>query len=893
MALPTFVAAGAMSSGTAAITPAHPAGIATDDILLLFLETSAQEIGIATLNGGTWTLVPSSPQQVSGSDAGAVSRLTVFWSRYNGTQTAPVTTDSGDHQVGVILAFRGCSTTGHPWDVTNGSTDGASNTALSAVGNTTRVADCLIVIASARGNDAAGAGFSAWANADLANVTERFDDGAVDGTGGGIGIATGELATAGAYGATTATVSTSGDAFVTIALRPPAPAGPFTLAWFLEADMDRNGSYETDLLPYTAAFAGDLSVRRGVNPDGSFQVSTFQLPLDNTSGDWTPELSTSAQFGKVYPAIPVRWRATYDANYVLWQGYITDLELDYAPAVRSAQFTAEDIFGLLSHYQDISATVSTTRRTDQGINQILTNVGLTSTDWNLGLGEQTMTVHYAAGDEAIDAVMEVVRSELGGLLWASATGKITFEGRSKRLGIAVDQTWGDGTTVVPIHERYVTNMQQLITRVSVEVTPFVADPAAKKASRWGRGSSSEGGLDDSIAIAAGQTYTVRARYGSPASSAITPVATDDYKGNASADGGGTNKTANLTVTFTDYGGEYEAQIRNDDAATVYLTKWGVRGTGRHPELTDSTPIFRYNLPIPLLKIDGTLDLKLNLIDDAPTTAPIAQDYAYYLLRKGRYPAPRLHLTFAWKNAATITAMLSAEIGQRIDYANTGLTTKGSNVDDIYYIEAIEHSVPTPAPNGASAFSTITLVPAWAYGNLGQIIYDTFNRANGNINLTDNAKTWANVGDVDIASNVAKSAALTVQNPNIDLTRTDCIVEASLGLTSFEATGRIGLIWRFTDTSNYWRAYIENDGDLIVLAKVVAGVTTIVSSVAYTLGTTAEMRVVVQGNRHRVFVDRKLYIDQTDSALNAQTRVGMYCLNTVLGTWDNFYAIALN
>ena len=60
--IPTFVAAGTVTSGTGTITPALPSGIATDDILLLFLETSNQAISISNPNGGTWTAVTNSPQ---------------------------------------------------------------------------------------------------------------------------------------------------------------------------------------------------------------------------------------------------------------------------------------------------------------------------------------------------------------------------------------------------------------------------------------------------------------------------------------------------------------------------------------------------------------------------------------------------------------------------------------------------------------------------------------------------------------------------------------------------------------------------------------------------------------------------------------------------------------
>ena len=59
---PTFVAAGTVASGTGTITPALPAGLQANDILLLFVETANQAISITNQNGGTWTQVTGSPQ---------------------------------------------------------------------------------------------------------------------------------------------------------------------------------------------------------------------------------------------------------------------------------------------------------------------------------------------------------------------------------------------------------------------------------------------------------------------------------------------------------------------------------------------------------------------------------------------------------------------------------------------------------------------------------------------------------------------------------------------------------------------------------------------------------------------------------------------------------------
>ncbi len=224
MALPTYVAAGAPSSGVAAITPALPAGIAANDILLMVVETrSNQAIGIANANGGTWTALGS--QDVTGTTA---TRLTVFWSRYNGTQGDPTTTDSGDHQIAYIEAWRGCITTVDPFEGGVGGVDATSDTTLTATGSSTTGPDRIVIVAASRDNDAAGAHYSGWTNADLANIIERFDDGTIQGNGGGLGVISGEKATSGAYGNTTATLAAAtSDAFMAFALIP-AGGTPYT-----------------------------------------------------------------------------------------------------------------------------------------------------------------------------------------------------------------------------------------------------------------------------------------------------------------------------------------------------------------------------------------------------------------------------------------------------------------------------------------------------------------------------------------------------------------------------------------------------------------------------------------------------------------------------------------
>ena len=209
MAAPVQRVIGTYVSGLNAITPAPNAGHVSGDVELLFVETANEAITLTT---------PAGFAQVTGSGVGVGTaagtdgtRMTVFWRLWDGAAGSPTTADSGNHQIAVIASYSGVIATGNPWDVVGSNQQTPATTAGSASGVTTTVADTLVVIATAGAQpDALGtAEFSGWTNANLATLTERFDQTDTAGNGGAIGIADGSLATAGATGATTFTTATS------------------------------------------------------------------------------------------------------------------------------------------------------------------------------------------------------------------------------------------------------------------------------------------------------------------------------------------------------------------------------------------------------------------------------------------------------------------------------------------------------------------------------------------------------------------------------------------------------------------------------------------------------------------------------------------------------------
>jgi len=216
---PTFQAAGTAVSGTAAVTPAWPAH-AVDDVALLFVESAGGEAATLSTAAG-FVAVTGSPQATGATTAG--TRITVFWARATSTaMPSPTVADPGDHVYAQILTYRGVIATGNPWDITGGGVKAAPTTSVTVTSVTTTGPNDLIVQAVARDINNVGGVFSLEANGNLTGITERSDAGTgVVGNGGGFVVWDGVMATAGATGSTGATVLSSINAFLTIALSPP------------------------------------------------------------------------------------------------------------------------------------------------------------------------------------------------------------------------------------------------------------------------------------------------------------------------------------------------------------------------------------------------------------------------------------------------------------------------------------------------------------------------------------------------------------------------------------------------------------------------------------------------------------------------------------------------
>ena len=215
----TFVAAGAVIGSSADVTVALPAGWAEDDIFLIHLETRGDQAVPVPVG---WTeLANAISTNSSGIDD---TRCTVLWRRATSSESNVTITDPGNHVVAFMTAWRGCETSGSPFDATQTSSDATLDTSITATGPTTTVANAMVVFSTAAGDEST---FSAWANSNLVSITEAQQGFTAFGSDGAVGAAYGIKAAAGAVGNSTATVSTAEEeANVVTALIPAgAPSG--------------------------------------------------------------------------------------------------------------------------------------------------------------------------------------------------------------------------------------------------------------------------------------------------------------------------------------------------------------------------------------------------------------------------------------------------------------------------------------------------------------------------------------------------------------------------------------------------------------------------------------------------------------------------------------------
>ena len=666
------------------------------------------------------------------------------------------------------------------------------------------------------------------------------------------------------------------------------------ITWAVVADFDRDGTFDDDLTGFVEAPGSGIRIQRGIGRDGKPATTKFSLTLTNRGGEFTPENTASAYYGLLEPGVPIRFTATHSAvDYTICTGYAMRWQTSWAAgAVSMCQVDCEDIFALLRDADSVNVTADDTRDTDAALVAIMDALGLVAGDRNFDDGVQDLPMHFAVGQNPLEAMMQITASEMGGQLYPDATGRIRFEARNSRLGTTVDDTWGDGTTIIPVSAGYDLNPLELVTKVTARGTVFRTGVADTEVFAFSENMFTKP-TATSMALAAGEVWE-RTFQAKSAYVALTALDSGyDYTANDAANGTGTDRTSSLTATVTDLGGgKFRLRLKNTYSGTIYVTSFRLRG--EPVEFYADRSEASFSLSQSGLKAGRNLEFDVPFAGDTGTTL---RDYAYQELRVGRYPWPTLTLAFKPKNDTARASLLAVELGDLIRYTDIALDAdKAPNVDDWWYVEGLSYTIP-PGWAGQTFDILVTLIPSYVYRNLAAIVFDTFDRddASGDLGTSFSGDTWANDGNFDIASNAAEVAGAGMYHVTLgDLGVTDQVVEVQLSnLTGGGSNEQNGVVLRYVDTDNLIRCYVDDQFNVVAAVKVVGGAATVLADPAWTPTTSGEIRAIVQDDRVRVWLNRKLVIDETDATLPAGTVVGIYANNADGTKFENYYGQGLN
>lgn len=302
------------------------------------------------------------------------------------------------------------------------------------------------------------------------------------------------------------------------------------------------------------------------------------------------------------------------------------------------------------------------------------------------------------------------------------------------------------------------------------------------------------------------------------------------------------------------------------------------------------------LEIPDLKVTRSRSFPVAWVDNDN----LVRDFGHSELMKGRYPSEEIELKFAWKNDATRTEMIQLEYGQLKQYKDTGLVAHGLFADDYYRVVGYQHNITI----GAVEFTTVRLRPANLFHNIDVMTWDQFERSDGAPGKTPTGDTWTvTSGTWAISSGklvATSSGHLDVSEIEVDPGASDFKLLVQLS-ELVEDTGHLQTVrYRYVDSSNFWAVQRDTSTGIWKIVKVTAGAGTDVQTFTIpTGGATAELRMIVQGSRHRVYLDRRLIFTFTDSAHSSGTKVVLSEQITQSpdpGThaeWDNVSVIRLS
>lgn len=323
--------------------------------------------------------------------------------------------------------------------------------------------------------------------------------------------------------------------------------------------------------------------RELIQPVSSVARAMADVMLDNNTGRFTPgEDITIGSY--ILPRRPVRLYLGFNINSLPEVVQVFVGEIAEFPEINRnenlVRLHCRDFFDVIWNTPLEQTVIYTNMRSDEIISQVLQLAGLSTNQFILDAGINTISfAYFQAGDKLGTIIQKIVEAELG-RFYLDEIGIYHFESRSNWLNIS--------TSVITITESMVKREETLSTDNIVNLVEVRASPRILQSNRliWQ--------TIIPVQINPGQTYEIFPNYTDPVASVDLPIAgsaTSYYSANTAIDGSGSNITSSIDRDDWDNFAQASKGIfTNNAAVTAYLTLvvWG-----RPAEVIDPKVFIRY------------------------------------------------------------------------------------------------------------------------------------------------------------------------------------------------------------------------------------------------------------------------------------------------------------
>jgi hypothetical protein len=497
--------------------------------------------------------------------------------------------------------------------------------------------------------------------------------------------------------------------------RPDAMSSLLFAGWGTSVSIDDVSLIEVidDITPYVRSISWRCGRDRASSLTGQVVSLSFSIELLNQDGRFNSFLTSGPLYGLLLPGRNVKCTATYDGTTTTqFTGYISAIQpKPELGGNHTASITGIGPLGKIRE-QAVSVALQENRDTGTIVGAILDAAGWPLADRVIDTGATVVPYYYAPEKQNVLALIRELEASEGGTVYETKDGKIGFESRMRRKMPPYNTsqatlTDAAGGTLGYDEISQADPMEEIFNKATATVRIHELQASAVL---WTLAESGE----RSQSIAPGESRTFWTSIGSgvvAVQSWTTPVATTDFRANASSGGTGADLTGDIAVSVSKFATAMKITLTNNGASTAYITFLQARGAAL-VEL-DSVSVRAEDAPSQAAY--GAREFPV----DAPwlPSTLAAQGCVDDVIDHYKDPNPVITLAYrAARSADQVAESLARDFGDRVTVVGNGAARLGISGD--MYVEAIAQSV---AANGTDHRTSCELSsagvidPAWILG----------------------------------------------------------------------------------------------------------------------------------------------------------------------------------